>query len=185
MSFLRSFPTASMLEFHVLKAHTQSAPYVCPHCARGFMRPSDLSRHLRLSHSDTHTRVHSHYIRATDGNPWTTAGWVGLLITVVYKWWGFTECAQWHAYQSPLALHPRQRWKPLNLKTADLVGSLYSGYVDKTLVRSHFAPCAQLKLSQRDTHTRIHSHNICASDGDRWMGCLPVLVRSSIQWTCL
>lgn len=46
----RSFPTASMLQFHLLKQHTRHTPHVCQHCARGFYRVCDLSRHLRVTH---------------------------------------------------------------------------------------------------------------------------------------
>lgn len=49
----KTFPTAMMLEFHLLKQHTGHTPYVCHHCSRGFFRTSDLSRHLRVSHMDT------------------------------------------------------------------------------------------------------------------------------------
>ncbi|XP_063538283.1 gastrula zinc finger protein XlCGF57.1-like [Cydia strobilella] len=48
----RTFPTAPMLEFHLLKQHTNHTPYVCQHCSRGFFRMSDLSRHLRVSHME-------------------------------------------------------------------------------------------------------------------------------------
>lgn len=49
----RTFPTAMMLEFHLLKHHTNHTPYICHHCSRGFFRTSDLSRHLRVSHMET------------------------------------------------------------------------------------------------------------------------------------
>uniref|UniRef100_A0A2A4J5C1 Protein krueppel n=1 Tax=Heliothis virescens TaxID=7102 RepID=A0A2A4J5C1_HELVI len=49
----KTFPTAMMLEFHLLKQHTNHTPYVCHHCSRGFFRMSDLSRHLKVSHMDT------------------------------------------------------------------------------------------------------------------------------------
>ncbi|XP_013191551.1 gastrula zinc finger protein XlCGF57.1-like [Amyelois transitella] len=48
----RTFPTAMMLEFHLLKQHTNNTPYICHHCSRGFFRTCDLSRHLRVSHMD-------------------------------------------------------------------------------------------------------------------------------------
>ncbi|XP_053608319.1 gastrula zinc finger protein XlCGF57.1-like [Plodia interpunctella] len=48
----RTFPTAVMLEFHLLKQHTNNTPYICQHCSRGFFRTCDLSRHLRVSHMD-------------------------------------------------------------------------------------------------------------------------------------
>lgn len=53
----RTFPTAMMLEFHLLKQHTNNTPYVCQHCSRGFFRPSDLSRHLRVSHMDIQLKI--------------------------------------------------------------------------------------------------------------------------------
>lgn len=53
----RTFPTAMMLEFHLLKQHTNHTPYVCHHCSRGFFRTSDLSRHLRVSHMETATMI--------------------------------------------------------------------------------------------------------------------------------
>ncbi|CAH2041782.1 unnamed protein product, partial [Iphiclides podalirius] len=43
----KTFPTATMLEFHLLKLHTNHTPYMCQYCSRGFYRTSDLSRHLR------------------------------------------------------------------------------------------------------------------------------------------
>ncbi|XP_075976544.1 uncharacterized protein LOC142976868 [Anticarsia gemmatalis] len=49
----KTFPTAMMLEFHLLKHHTNHTPYICHHCSRGYFRTSDLSRHLRVSHMDT------------------------------------------------------------------------------------------------------------------------------------
>lgn len=55
----RTFPTAMMLEFHLLKQHTNNTPYVCQHCARGFFRASDLSRHLRVSHLELQAKVAS------------------------------------------------------------------------------------------------------------------------------
>ncbi|KOB75837.1 Uncharacterized protein OBRU01_06758 [Operophtera brumata] len=58
----KAFPTISMLEFHVLKAHLDNTPYICQHCARGFLRPCDLSRHLKMNHMD-HTRVKSQFIK--------------------------------------------------------------------------------------------------------------------------
>lgn len=58
----KAFPTISMLEFHVLKAHLDNTPYMCQHCARGFLRPCDLSRHLKMNHMD-HTRVKSQFIK--------------------------------------------------------------------------------------------------------------------------
>ncbi|XP_026745222.1 zinc finger protein OZF-like [Trichoplusia ni] len=51
----KTFPTAMMLEFHLLKQHTNHTPYVCHHCSRGFFRTSDLSRHLKVSHMDVAT----------------------------------------------------------------------------------------------------------------------------------
>lgn len=51
----KTFPTAMMLEFHLLKQHTNHTPYICHHCSRGFFRTSDLSRHLRVSHMETAT----------------------------------------------------------------------------------------------------------------------------------
>lgn len=48
----KTFPTATMLEFHLLKQHTNHTPYICQHCPRRFFRTSDLSRHLRASHMD-------------------------------------------------------------------------------------------------------------------------------------
>lgn len=53
----RTFPTAMMLEFHLLKQHTNNTPYVCPHCARGFFRNSDLSRHLKVSHMELQVKL--------------------------------------------------------------------------------------------------------------------------------
>ncbi|XP_059061992.1 gastrula zinc finger protein XlCGF57.1-like [Achroia grisella] len=53
----RTFPTVMMLEFHLLKQHTNNTPYVCQHCSRGFFRTSDLSRHLKVSHMDTIAKV--------------------------------------------------------------------------------------------------------------------------------
>lgn len=53
----RTFPTVMMLEFHLLKQHTNSTPYVCPHCARGFFRTSDLTRHLKVSHMDLQAKL--------------------------------------------------------------------------------------------------------------------------------
>ncbi|KAL4704689.1 hypothetical protein ACJJTC_002164 [Scirpophaga incertulas] len=50
-------PTAMMLEFHLLKQHTNNTPYICQHCSRGFFRTSDLSRHLRVSHMDAHLKI--------------------------------------------------------------------------------------------------------------------------------
>ncbi|KPJ15702.1 Zinc finger protein 250 [Papilio machaon] len=49
----KTFPTATMLEFHLLKQHTNHTPYICQYCSRGFFRTSDLSRHLRVSHIDS------------------------------------------------------------------------------------------------------------------------------------
>lgn len=54
-----TFPIPSMLEFHILKYHTHNTPHVCPHCARGFFRMSDLSRHLRMTHMDPVIKVKS------------------------------------------------------------------------------------------------------------------------------
>ncbi|XP_068627959.1 gastrula zinc finger protein XlCGF57.1-like [Battus philenor] len=48
----QTFPTATMLEFHLLKQHTNHTPYICQYCSRGFFRTSDLSRHIRVSHLD-------------------------------------------------------------------------------------------------------------------------------------
>ncbi|XP_039756771.1 zinc finger protein OZF-like [Pararge aegeria] len=48
----KSFPTATMLEFHLLKQHTNHTPYICLHCPRRFFRASDLSRHLKGTHMD-------------------------------------------------------------------------------------------------------------------------------------
>ncbi|XP_026330884.1 zinc finger protein 501-like [Hyposmocoma kahamanoa] len=53
----RSFPTAVMLQFHLLKQHAQHTPFVCAQCARGFYRASDLSRHLRVTHAQTLIKV--------------------------------------------------------------------------------------------------------------------------------
>lgn len=53
----KTFPTATMLEFHLLKQHTNHTPYVCQYCSRGFFRTSDLSRHLRVSHSDVQVKT--------------------------------------------------------------------------------------------------------------------------------
>jgi uncharacterized Zn-finger protein len=53
----KTFPTAMMLEFHLLKQHTNNTPYICQHCSRGFFRTSDLSRHLRVSHMDSHIKM--------------------------------------------------------------------------------------------------------------------------------
>lgn len=49
----KTFPTAMMLEFHLLKHHTNHTPYICHHCSKGFFRTSDLSRHLRVNHLET------------------------------------------------------------------------------------------------------------------------------------
>lgn len=48
----KTFPIPSMLEFHLLKYHTNHTPHVCHVCSRGFFRLSDLSRHLRVSHME-------------------------------------------------------------------------------------------------------------------------------------
>lgn len=53
----KTFPTAMMLEFHLLKQHTNHTPFVCQHCSRGFFRNSDLSRHLRVSHMDLQLKM--------------------------------------------------------------------------------------------------------------------------------
>lgn len=58
----KAFPLISMLEFHVLKAHLDTTPYICQHCARGFLRPCDLSRHLRMNHME-HAHVKSKFIK--------------------------------------------------------------------------------------------------------------------------
>lgn len=52
-----SFPTAVMLQFHLLKQHAQHTPFVCAQCSRGFYRASDLSRHLRVTHAQTLIKV--------------------------------------------------------------------------------------------------------------------------------
>ncbi|CAG9788031.1 unnamed protein product [Diatraea saccharalis] len=47
----KGFPTAKMLEYHLFKHHNKNeSPYICQHCSRGFFRPSDLTRHLKMSH---------------------------------------------------------------------------------------------------------------------------------------
>lgn len=53
----KTFPIPSMLEFHLLKQHTNHTPFICQHCSRGFFRSSDLSRHLRVSHMDVPTKI--------------------------------------------------------------------------------------------------------------------------------
>lgn len=59
----KAFPLISMLEFHMLKAHLDTTPYICHHCDRGFLRPSDLSRHLKMNHMEVNTKVKSQFIK--------------------------------------------------------------------------------------------------------------------------
>ncbi|CAK1542864.1 unnamed protein product [Leptosia nina] len=49
---MKTFPTAPILEFHLLKQHSKYTPYICHYCSKGFYRPSDLTRHLKNSHMD-------------------------------------------------------------------------------------------------------------------------------------
>lgn len=53
----KTFPKPSMLEFHLLKEHTNHKPHVCQYCSKGFFRTSDLSRHLKVSHNDVQLLV--------------------------------------------------------------------------------------------------------------------------------
>lgn len=64
----KAFPLISMLEFHMLKAHLDTTPYVCQHCARGFLRPCDLSRHLRVNHMES-TKIKSQFIKTVKTSP--------------------------------------------------------------------------------------------------------------------
>lgn len=48
----KSFPNGGLLEWHILKQHSEQPPFSCKHCARGFFRVCDLSRHMRGTHND-------------------------------------------------------------------------------------------------------------------------------------
>ncbi|XP_022112846.2 gastrula zinc finger protein XlCGF57.1 [Pieris rapae] len=43
----KTFPTAYILECHLLKHHSKNTPYVCPYCHKGYYRTSDLTRHIK------------------------------------------------------------------------------------------------------------------------------------------
>lgn len=52
----KAFPKQNMLDFHILKIHSNETPHICQYCSKGYLRMSDLTRHMNSFHSDV---VHS------------------------------------------------------------------------------------------------------------------------------
>ncbi|XP_077287033.1 uncharacterized protein LOC143911845 [Arctopsyche grandis] len=64
----KAFPKQNMLDFHTLKIHSNETPHICQYCSKGYLRMSDLTRHLNSLHSHANTFTMEHTVLHLEPN---------------------------------------------------------------------------------------------------------------------